>query len=56
METVTSADGTVIAFDQIGQGPPIVLVASASCDRSVDTPTAGGAPWGISPKHATHAN
>jgi Alpha/beta hydrolase family len=36
METVTSADGTTIAFDQIGSGPPLVLVAGASCDRAVD--------------------
>jgi pimeloyl-ACP methyl ester carboxylesterase len=36
METVTSADGTLIAFDQLGFGPPLVLVAGASCDRAVD--------------------
>jgi hypothetical protein len=36
METVTSVDGTTIAFDQIGAGPPLVLVAGASCDRAVD--------------------
>jgi hypothetical protein len=36
METVTSSDGTIIAFDQIGAGPPLVLVAGASCDRAVD--------------------
>ena len=36
METVTSADGTTIAFDQLGAGPPLVLVAGASCDRAVD--------------------
>jgi len=37
METVTSADGTVIAFDQLGSGPPLILVAGASCDRTVGT-------------------
>ncbi|MDQ4053465.1 MAG: alpha/beta fold hydrolase [Actinomycetota bacterium] len=37
METVTSADGTTIAFDQLGSGSPLVLVAGASCDRAVDT-------------------
>ncbi len=37
METVTSADGTVIAFDQLGSGPPLIVVAGASCDRAVDT-------------------
>lgn len=36
METVTSADATTIAFDQIGTGTPLVLVAGASCDRAVD--------------------
>jgi hypothetical protein len=42
METVTSADGTIIAFDQIGSGPPLVLVAGASCDRAVDARIAEG--------------
>ncbi len=36
METIRSDDGTTIAFDRIGAGPPIVLVAGASCDRHVD--------------------
>ena len=40
METVKSADGTTIAFDQLGEGPPLVLVAGASCDRSIDAPLA----------------
>ncbi len=42
METVTSADGTTIAFDQLGSGPPLVLVAGASCDRVVDAGIAAG--------------
>jgi pimeloyl-ACP methyl ester carboxylesterase len=42
METVTSADGTTIAFDQLGSGPPLVLVAGASCDRAVDAGLAEG--------------
>lgn len=42
METVTSADGTTIAFDQIGNGTPLVLVAGASCDRRVDAAIAQG--------------
>ncbi len=37
MQTVTSADGTTIAFDQLGAGTPLVLVAGASCDRAVDS-------------------
>jgi pimeloyl-ACP methyl ester carboxylesterase len=40
MEKVKSKDGTTIAFDQLGQGPPLVLVAGASCDRSIDAPLA----------------
>ncbi len=33
METVTSSDGTAIAFDRLGEGPPVVLVCGASTDR-----------------------
>jgi pimeloyl-ACP methyl ester carboxylesterase len=40
METVTSPDGTTIAFDQLGSGPPLVLVAGAACDRGQDAPIA----------------
>jgi pimeloyl-ACP methyl ester carboxylesterase len=36
METVRSKDGTMIAFDQLGEGAPLILVAGASCDRAVD--------------------
>jgi pimeloyl-ACP methyl ester carboxylesterase len=32
--TVISADGTTIAYDQAGSGPPIIMVASALSDRS----------------------
>ena len=35
METVTSKDGTTIAFEQAGTGPVIILVDSALADRSV---------------------
>lgn len=34
MNTVTSADGTPIAFDRTGDGPALVLVVGAFCDRS----------------------
>jgi len=37
METVTSADGTTIAFDQLGSGSPLILVSGASCDRAIDS-------------------
>jgi pimeloyl-ACP methyl ester carboxylesterase len=33
MGTVTSADGTEIAFERTGSGPPLVLVHGASIDR-----------------------
>lgn len=32
-ETVTSADGTTIAFERIGHGPALILVDAASCFR-----------------------
>jgi pimeloyl-ACP methyl ester carboxylesterase len=34
MRTVTSVDGTTIAFDQLGAGPPVILVSAAFNDRS----------------------
>lgn len=34
MNTVKSADGTPIVFDRLGDGPPVVLVTGALCDRS----------------------
>ncbi len=33
MNTVTSRDGTTIAFDQLGEGPAIVLLPGGSVDR-----------------------
>ena len=33
MPTLTSPDGTIIAYDRIGGGPPIVLVDGAMCYR-----------------------
>jgi pimeloyl-ACP methyl ester carboxylesterase len=40
MEQVTSRDGTTIAFDRIGQGPPVVLITGSSSDRADKTPLA----------------
>jgi pimeloyl-ACP methyl ester carboxylesterase len=40
METVTSKDGTEIAFDRVGEGPSIVLVSGGSVDRSSLAPLA----------------
>lgn len=33
MEHAESGDGTTIAFDRSGRGPPVVLVASALADH-----------------------
>ena len=33
MDKVTSKDGTTIAFDRLGDGPPVVLVSGGSVDR-----------------------
>ena len=35
MKTVTSKDGTTIVFDQIGNGPLVILVDSALADRTL---------------------
>ena len=40
MHTTTSADGTTIAYDRAGDGPPIVLVAGAFITRSTTAPLA----------------
>ena len=37
MDTVTSTDGTTIAFDRIGSGAPVILVGGALNDRFTDT-------------------
>ncbi len=41
METTKSADGTVIAYDRAGQGPPLVIAVGAFCDRKTFVPPAG---------------
>ena len=33
MSTVTSKDGTTIAFETTGEGPPLVIVGGALSDR-----------------------
>jgi pimeloyl-ACP methyl ester carboxylesterase len=33
MQTVTSADGTVIAYDRAGDGPPLIVSVGAFCTR-----------------------
>ncbi|WP_218005120.1 alpha/beta fold hydrolase [Actinomadura macra] len=38
MGAVTSADGTAIAFNRLGEGPPVVVVGGATCDRQLMRP------------------
>jgi len=40
MNTVRSSDGTVIAFDRSGEGPSVIIVEGAFCDRSTSAPLA----------------
>jgi pimeloyl-ACP methyl ester carboxylesterase len=40
MRTVTSKDGTTIAFDQSGKGPALILVGGAFEQRAMDSETA----------------
>ncbi|GLZ03298.1 alpha/beta hydrolase [Actinomadura sp. NBRC 104412] len=40
MQSVRSGDGTRIAYERSGQGPPVVLVAGALCDRRAAAPIA----------------
>jgi pimeloyl-ACP methyl ester carboxylesterase len=40
MDTVASADGTVIAFDQFGGGPPVIMTVGAFNTRSQTEPLA----------------
>src|ERR1700733_13364491 len=41
METTKSADGTVIACDRTGDGPPLIVAVGAFCDRRSFVPPAG---------------
>ena len=48
MRKVISKDGTPIAFDQSGHGPPIILVAGATATRLAEASLAGAlATWAI---------
>jgi len=40
MNRVTSSDGTTIAFDRLGDGPPVILVCGGSTDRTANAPLA----------------
>jgi len=41
MNITKSADGTAIAYDRAGHGPPLVVVVGAFCDRRTFVPPAG---------------
>ena len=41
MDTVVSQDGTAIAFDRAGDGPPVILVNAGPTDRTANAPLAG---------------
>ena len=40
MNKVHSSDGTTIAYDRLGDGPPVILVCGASTDRMANAPLA----------------
>jgi pimeloyl-ACP methyl ester carboxylesterase len=40
VDKVTSKDGTTIAFDRLGDGPPVILVCGGSTDRMANAPLA----------------
>jgi len=40
MNSVTSKDSTTIAFDRLGDGPPVILVCGGSVDRMSNAPLA----------------
>jgi pimeloyl-ACP methyl ester carboxylesterase len=51
MSTVTSRDGTAIAFDRSGDGPAVILVTGAFGDRSMMAPVAAL----LAPRFAVYA-
>ncbi len=40
MATTTSADGTTVAYDDLGSGSPVIVLPGASCTRGVTQPLA----------------
>ena len=55
MGTVTSRDGTSIAYDRRGSGPAVVLVGGATVDRAENTPLAEELAAAASPSSTTTA-
>lgn len=48
LQRVTSADGTSIAYDRLGDGPPVVLVSGGSTDRMANAGLAAALAPGFS--------
>ena len=40
MGKVGSKDGTIVAFDRLGNGPTVIVVGEATCDRAMTRPLA----------------
>src|SRR5687768_6328103 len=53
MQTVTSKDGTTIAFDRSGQGPALILVGGMFEQRAMDSETAQLAAYQLLSEHFT---
>ena len=53
MRTVTSKDGTTIAFDQLGQGPALILVGGTFEQRAMDSETSQLAALPLLSQHFT---
>jgi pimeloyl-ACP methyl ester carboxylesterase len=53
MNTITSSDGTTIAFDRLGEGPAIILVGGAFEQRTMDSETAQLAALPLLAQHFT---
>jgi pimeloyl-ACP methyl ester carboxylesterase len=53
MQTVTSKDGTIIAFDRVGSGPALVLVGGMFEQRAMDSETAQLAALPLLAQHFT---
>jgi pimeloyl-ACP methyl ester carboxylesterase len=56
MQTVTSKDGTEIAFDKTGQGPALILVGGALDQRAMESGTAQLAASPLLTQHFTVVN
>lgn len=53
MDKVTSKDGTIIAFDRLGEGPALILVGGAFERRAMDSETARLASLPLLARHFT---